>query len=272
MKKNRPKLICGFTVPLRNAKCKLLSAFTLMAVFSLSPCTLKTTLISGSASVGLPSGIAGTGLNAEYYNQGPGDGATADGIIASNSPAAKFTATLLDYPNGGVDSYGYTATVSQFLGVDAFEGLHAADLISGGMVLRFTGYIKITSDFDTVPGGTIDVNFALGSDDESRLRIGGVTVIDKGGGNFWVSSATASFESEGLYPIEVIYDNCPVWGGGVELSSSIPGGPDSGAPPGTVGILPTSVLYTAVPEPSSLAYMGFIALGSLAFVRQCRRK
>lgn len=93
--------------------------------------------------------------------------------------------------------------------------------------------------------------FRLGSDDGSRLRIGGVTVIDNGGIHGFLSvSNTANFEEAGLYPVEVIYyENGGVTG--VEWRSSIGG--STAAPV----IVPASVLYrtappTGVPEPGTL--------------------
>jgi hypothetical protein len=88
----------------------------------------------------------------------------------------------------------------------------------------------------------------LGFDDGSRLKISGIEVAKRGGGHFGFVHGVASFEEPGLYPIAILYYNS-IFGGGLEWYASIPGGPNSGAPAPTVGIVPTNVLYTAVPPP-----------------------
>lgn len=209
-------------------------------------------LIPASAAVAPPPEGPGDGLYGVYYNQPAVNNVSADSILATGSPDATFGATSLDYPNGWLDVRGNGDTISELLGVDAFSGPHAADRVEG-CTFRFDGFVKIETAFDTSPGDLIDVIFALGSDDGTRLRIAGIDVIDNGGAHsFLVLVDTASFEAPGLYPFEVLFYNGPT-GGGVEVHTSIPGGPGSGAPSGTVGIVPADVLYrdatpTGVPD------------------------
>jgi Right handed beta helix region len=202
--------------------------------------------------------IVTSGLQGFFYDRDDPPGtlsslALADAIIASSSPAATFTSRLVDYPKGP-ERISFLPKLGALLSADAatLEPPDAAAIGASPMVVRFQGVIRITEDLDIDPSnGTIDVRFALGSDDGSRLRIGGQTLISINGiGVFFTfppeQIEVANFEAPGLYPVEIVwYDH---FGGiGIEWYSSIPGGPDSGAPAGTVGIVPTAVLGVVVP-------------------------
>lgn len=208
--------------------------------------------IPGSTSVGPPPGMTGTGLTARYYDHSASSTAAALSIIATNSPDATFLSTLIDYPNGPVDSIDPGGPMSGFLGVDD-PGISDNCCT---FVFLFSGLIEITSAFDTTPGGLIDADFGLNSDDGSRLRIGGITVIDNPGIHGFPLNAdgVASFEAEGLYPFELLYYE-GFLGAGLEVSTSIPGGPAYGR---FVGIVPTAILYPApiIPEPSTALLIG----------------
>lgn len=205
------------------------------------------------------------GLNGFFYDRNDPPEviltlAMADSIIASDPVAATFQATLVDYPNDPMD-IAFLGTLGDLLGADAVSLAppSAAGVDASPMVMRFSGFIQIDPAFDTQPSNsTIDVVFSLGSDDGSRLRIGGQTVISIDPGTpvtaFPGVADVARFEAPGLYPLEIVWFDH--YGGiGLEFSSSIPGGPNSGGPAGTVGIVPTSVLFQPV-TPSGKVYMG----------------
>jgi hypothetical protein len=208
--------------------------------------------IPGSSSVGAPPGMVGTGLSGEYYNASVTSTAGAGSVVASNSPDAVFSASLLDYPNGEDGTTLNTSSVGSFLGVDD-PGISNT---FGGSVFLFSGFIEVTSSFDQDTGtAPIDVDFGIKSDDGILLIIGGVTVASFATERQFSDSpilGSASFESPGLYPIEFLYWNQTAGNrGALEWFSSISGGPTYSSPPtGTVGIVPTSILY-AVPEPST---------------------
>lgn len=205
--------------------------------------------IPASAAAAPVSVCSGTGLAAEYWDRPAHNNVTADTVIASNSPDVTFQVTSLDYPNGSTDNNFLGSTVAQLLGSDAFTGSHASDSIQG-FVFRFTGLLRVRSLDDEVPGGPIDLSFAFGSDDGSRMRVAGIDVVDNDGDHaFTFTSGGASFEAPGLYPLEIIYYN-NTFGGGLEAYGNIPGGPNSGAPPGLLCILPTEALYPSSPAAS----------------------
>lgn len=229
-------------------------------------------VIPESSSAGAVPGYSGAGLNADFWNAGPfyGNGALLT-HMGANAPLATFRSTLIDYAQGDVDSVSSGTPLSSYLGTDApsltpaSEGSNVVET----SLMRFHGYIAVHDSDDTdaaTPG--IDVRFELGSDDGSGLWIGGQYLIDNGGDHgFRFAGATARFERSGLYPVMVVY-NENYGSTGIEWYSSIAGGPNHGAPNGTVGLVPTARLYDVVPEPASLMALG---LGAAALVRRRKR-
>lgn len=229
-------------------------------------------IIPAASAAGPVPGFAGSGLNAEFWDAGPFYGnADVLAFMGANPSIATFRSTLIDYAQGDVDSILSGTALSDYLGSDA-PSLSPASAGSNTIetsAMRFLGYIAIreSDDLDMNAAG-IDVQFALGSDDGSGLWIGGQYVINNGGAHsFGYQSATARFERAGLYPVEVVYhENFGITG--IEWYSSITGGPNHGAPSGTVGLVPTARLYDVVPEPATLAALG---LGAAALLRRRKR-
>jgi len=228
--------------------------------------------IPSSAQVGSAGALSG--LGAYYYDRNDPPNvinslAVADSVIANDPVAATFTATLLDYPNGTLDTLS-DPTLGSLLGMDAasLSPASAAAVGAGPMVIHFTGIINIVSNFDIVgENSTIDVRFGLGSDDGSRVRIGGMDIVSQDGVGVLFPGVTgmANFESPGFYPVDIIwYDH---FGNlGLEWSSSIFGGPGSSSLSGATSIVPTAVLTHNVPEPSTVC-LALVGLGALAAFR-----
>lgn len=215
-------------------------------------------VISSGSSVGTVPGATGTGLDGEYFNRNVDTPsvAAAELFMSSNSADATFKSTALDYPNGGANvATDASTTLSGFLGADSGSLSGSGGDLIDRMILRFTGFIAINQ------AGT--VNFAMDSDDGSVLRIAGQTIVDRdfphGFSGFVFGDA--DFQAAGLYEFEVIYFENTA-SGGIELYSSIAGGVNSGAPGGgTVGIVPTAILYDStfapqVSEPGMLVIFG----------------
>jgi hypothetical protein len=189
---------------------------------------------------------AGTGLNGAFFAARDVGGNTdpALSVALGSPPTVSFVARLIDYGNGEPGGQ----TLQAFLGAN-LPAPHVTNLPTPGApdinpsVFRFTGYINITRT---------TVNFAITSDDGSRLSIGGVTIIDNGGAHangFGPGVVTVRFPAPGLYPIEILYSETQGQGANLGLFSDIPGGPatcllcGAAAPEGTVGVVPTAVLF-----------------------------
>ncbi|MDD5298847.1 MAG: PEP-CTERM sorting domain-containing protein [Rhodocyclaceae bacterium] len=239
----------------------LFTAACCAAVLMAGPAS-AVTISESSLAAGSPA-ITGTGLNGAYWNTNTSmaNNAAADNVTKGNS-SATFLATTVDYTNTHTvtgTSVPDTNTLASFLGTNA-SGLSGANNNTlDTSVYLFTGWINVTTGMDTVPGGNIDVNFRVGSDDGMRLNIGGATVTQYDAPRpYGYSTGTASFTQAGLYPVSLLF-----WenGGntGVDLAWQV------GAST-TWQDIPTADLYASVPtghvpEPGSAALIG---LGMLA--------
>lgn len=202
----------------------------------------------------------GAGLNASMWNGLFSSLSQAEAFAASNPRDARFTATLIDYPNGDLDALANPAQHSALIGADFPSSTAPAAANAHNMVYRFDGYIAIPA--------AGDVTFTIGSSDGARLVIGGVQILGYEQPNgFYFRNEVARFSRAGLYPITLTYFSD--WGGvtGLELHSSLPGGQGIG-PAGTTGVISPGALYgSIVPAPGALALAG---MGGVLVMRRRR--
>lgn len=222
-----------------------------------------------------PQGPTGTGLNGFYYGRQPGvanTNAAVDAFIAANSPLATFTATTIDYPKGAGDTTGNTTQLSTFLGADfaTFSNPALGTNPLDNHIFAFTGFINITAAMDNnLAAAGIQVLFGLGSDDGSRFRIGGQTIIDNGGNHpFTTVTQTATFSAAGLYAMDIIYYEGNVVTG-IDFTAQT-------SPTASRVTVPTTMLFpgavTAAPEPSAVLLAASAALLPAVALRTRRRQ
>lgn len=163
--------------------------------------------IALSSSIALP-GYAGDGLSGLYYafDSRPGTLANTETLINQmGGPTATFTATSTCFPVCNT-TIADNSTLAQYLGGNAvnLSSNSVSNLSNHAIVL--SGYLAIAT-----PG---TYQFSMASDDGSRLRIGGTTVIDADGAHgFSGGSANVQFSNSGLYAFDVLaFENADVTG------------------------------------------------------------
>ena len=230
--------------------------------------------VSGDLAIGGPLATPGDGLNGEYWQRpvwsilADGNTVRANGIDNQingfGAPSGTFHATAFTYTGNDL------TPVLTWLAGDAGSFAGTPGNLDDG-AFRFSGYINVAT------AGTL--NIGTTSDDGSRIKIGGIDIINNDGSHGDATvDADVNFLSAGLYPIEVTYfngdwtsDNAP--DGTVNHS----GNPDPGVHGGanfhlrvsgaTVG---SDDMFFSVPEPSTVALgiLGALSTALLFFRRR----
>jgi len=197
----------------------------------------QTVVIPAEKAAGRLSANRGDGLSGEFYDTGHRMTSLTGAVHwkTTHDPTSTFVSRSVDYPKGWTDYVADSTRLSTYLGSDASTLRGPGNIGLEGSVFVFTGFIAIRQEYDqNTADNDIDVTFTVGSDDGFRLRIGGRTVASHSQEReYGETTGTASFESEGLYPVDLLYyeDETET---GIEWTSSITG-----------GIVPTTVLSTS---------------------------
>ncbi|HEX2747035.1 MAG TPA: PA14 domain-containing protein [Verrucomicrobiales bacterium] len=224
-----------------------------------------------AGTVGLNAGLVG-----RYFVQtGDNQNKVTDTFLATNpTPTGTFVSTSINY-------HGGPTTIATHLGSDSSSLTAGGGNGTDNSLITLSGFLQIkqADDIDTSAVG-IQVKFAFDADDNARVKIGGLSVIENDGGHgtgHWAngntnllsdgvgdnSSGTAvlTFNAEGLYALDAYYHN-GAGGFDGQLLSSI------GLTNGNVQTLPSDRMFQNVPEPTGVALLG---LGGL-FVASRRRR
>ncbi len=217
------------------------------------------------------------GLWGQYYPlAGNNQNRDADTFLLTNpAPGGYFISTSINYHGGG--------NINGHLGADS------ASLSAGGTddtdnsFITLSGFLQINAGDDIDAGSAgIQVKFAFDADDNARVSIGGLAVIENDGGHgtgHFVSpnsdllsagtgdnaggTALITFNAPGLYELSAYYHN-GVGGFDGQFLSSI--GAGSG-----VGTVPSDRLLR-IPEPASVTLAGMVGLLALTRRRRiCRQ-
>ncbi|MFD0982068.1 VPLPA-CTERM sorting domain-containing protein [Tropicimonas aquimaris] len=199
------------------------------------------------AALALSTGTAGAvTFQGEFWDTGALTGiADAQAAIAA-SPKALFTSSGIDYPNGDLNTLrSSSATVGQFLGVDAASLTGSASTSLATSVFRFTGQIYLSGGSQT---------FSVSSDDGFWLDVDGIRVADFGSNRgFTTTTVIDSSFAAGFHDFELVYwENA----GSAGIEAALNGATLEPVP------LPASL---------SLALAGFAGLGVAARRRTRRR-
>jgi hypothetical protein len=190
-----------------------------------------------------------------------------DLFLASNpTPTGTFLSTTVNYHGGG--------TIAEHLAGDSGTLSNGGGNNTADALLTLSGFIEIRAADDLDPSATgIQVKFAFDADDNARLTLGGLVIVENDGGHgtgHFASgntdllsantgdnasgTAVATLE-EGFYSLSAYYHN---GGGGIDgqILTSI------GQTGGGVGSIPSDRL-SQIPEPGAagLSALGVMVLG-----------
>ncbi len=241
--------------PCQRAAVGWTAAFCFLVMFSnaaLGIAVDPTANLGGAA----PDGGAGTGLRGQFFDSGGDLNSIRTLLNASTAPNRVWNVSVVDYPNGGNHNIvADTVGLRSYLGVDRptlTPGFNIQNIDNSRFAMR--GFIEITAAMDLVPGGVINTNLRLDSDDDGNIVINGG--LDASGitGAVGLNLArnvthAVEFPSAGFYQFDVIYQES-TGNTGVTLSAQL-----AGINGGALAVAPMSLFapnLSQTPAPAAL--------------------
>ncbi len=192
-----------------------------------------------ATSLTVPS-IPGDGVELELFN-GIGGGQTPfPSHIEGITPTGTTLSPRFDFPNPGqIINVGSDFNV--FFANTTIPPEAVSNTPAQNFLLNSNFYLAVSSAIDLDPSTpAVEVLLGVGSDDGFYLRVGNQVIGTASDRGFTYSWQSVSFESPGLYPIQLLYAANAVGQSGLEVAweTATSNGPE---------IIPQSALY-ATPE------------------------
>ncbi len=160
---------------------------------------------------------SGDGLFVEVFNGIGGGAPPRPADLWGRDASGTMLSPFIDFPSpGNVVSVGESFAV--FFSETTVPPDEVANIPAANFILRITGLLRISRDLDLDPKTpAIDVGLGVGSDDGFHLIVGDTFIDEKGDRSFNYGWSDVDFETEGLYPITLLFA-ANAWGAsGLEL-------------------------------------------------------
>jgi hypothetical protein len=192
-----------------------------------------------SASLNIPA-TPGDGANVEIFNGVGGGVPPTAAQIAGRVPSGVMLTPYIDYPNPGVHvTIGQNLT--NFFASTTVPPAQVASIAASNFILRITALLRIERAMDREPATPqIDISIGVGSDDGYHLTIGSTFLGSVGDRGFSYSWVDVDFETEGLYPVTLLFAANSIGYSGLEFAwnTALAG----------VQLVPQSAMYLAASD------------------------
>jgi hypothetical protein len=190
---------------------------------------------SAAARTALPA-VPGNGVSIDLFNGIGGGGPPTPDLLQGRTPDGSTLSPVIDFPHPGV-TINVGNDFTSFFQDTTTPPDQVRNLAAHNFVLRCQFYLRVSRDLDLNPATPeIDLQLGVGSDDGFALTVGTNLLGTSGDRAFTYTWMPVSFESEGLYPVTLLYDANAVGSSGLEFAWSTAG--TNGTP-----IIPESALY-----------------------------
>ncbi|MDI9403359.1 MAG: CARDB domain-containing protein, partial [Limnohabitans sp.] len=207
-----------------------------------------------AATLNIPA-TPGDGANVEIFNGVGGGVPPTPAQIASRVPSGVMLTPYIDYPNPGVHvTIGQNLT--NFFASTTVPPAQVASIAASNFILRITALLRIEREMDREPATPqIDISLGVGSDDGYHLTVGSTFLGSVGDRPFSYSWVDVDFETEGLYPVTLLFAANSVGYSGLEFAwnTALAGSQ----------LIPQSVMYLAATDCDRKVEFEDLAVGSV---------
>jgi len=149
--------------------------------------------------------IEGSGSAIDVFNGIGGDEIPLPSDLVSLTPSGSTLSPVVDFPSPG-DTVNLGDSFDLFFNNTTRPPEQISGLSARNFIMRLEGLLRISSDLDLHPETPeIDVSLNVGSDDGYHLTLGSVFIGNTGRRPFTYTNHLVSFQSEGLYPYQLLF-------------------------------------------------------------------